>query len=125
MTTDLKSIRVLEFTGKIADWEGWSAKFLARGKRLGYKKLLIGKVKIPTGREYAKAVVDKDQPTVKHGELNEQAYKDIILSINYTSGQGKVAFSLVKNCISDEYPEGNCKLAWDRLTTKYAPKTAP
>ncbi len=125
MVTDLKSIRVLEFTGKIADWEEWSAKFLARGKRLGCKKLLLGKEKIPTERECEEEFINKDQPTVKRGELNKQAYEDIILSINHTSGQGKVAFILVKNCISDEYPEGNCKLAWDRLTAKYAPKTAP
>ena len=123
--TDLKSIRVLEFTRKIADWEGWSSKFLARGKRLGYKKLLLGREKIPTESEYVKAVVDKYKPTVKHGELNEQANKDIVLSINHTSGQGKVALNLVKKCVSDEYPEGNCKLAWDRLIAKYAPKTAP
>ena len=81
MTTDLKSIHVLEFTGKIANWEGWSDKFLARGKRLGYKKLLLGKEKIPTEREYAKAVVDKDQPTVKCGELNEQAYFPCIVDL--------------------------------------------
>ncbi len=67
MTTDLKSICVLEFTRKITDWEGWSAKFLARGKRLGYKKLLLGREKIPTESEYVKALVDKDQPTVKRG----------------------------------------------------------
>lgn len=125
MVTDLKSIHVLEFTVKITNWEGWSAKFLSRGKRLGYKKLLMGKEKIPTEREYTKAVVNKDQPTVKCVELSEPAYEDIFLSINHTSGQGKVAFSLVKNCVSDEYPEGNFKLAWDRLVAKYAPKTAP
>ena len=34
-------------------------------------------------------------------------------------------FSLVKNCKTNEYPEGNLKLTWDRLVTKYAPKTAP
>ena len=121
MTIYSKSIRVLEFTGKIEDWEGWSVKFLERGKRLGYKKLLLGR-KIPTESEYEKAVTDKDKPTVKRGEINEQAYEDIILSINHISGQGKVAFSLVKSCVSDEYPEGNCKLAWDRLVAKYAPK---
>ena len=124
MATDLKSIRVLEFKGKIADWEGWAAKFLARGKRLGYKKLLLGREEIPTESEYAKAVTDKDKPTVKRGELNKQAYEDIILSINHTSGQGKGAFSIVKNCVSDEYYEGNCKLLWDRLVAKYLPKTA-
>ena len=39
--------------------------------------------------------------------------------------QGRVAFSLVKNSKTTKYPEGNCKLACDMLTTKYAPKTAP
>ncbi len=48
MATDLKSIQVLEFNGKITNWEGWSVKFLARGMRLGHKKLQLGKVKIPT-----------------------------------------------------------------------------
>ncbi len=61
---------------------------------------------------------------MKCGELNEQAYEDIILSINHTSGQGKGPFSLVKNCVSDEYSKGNCKLLWDRLVAKYLPKTA-
>jgi hypothetical protein len=46
------------------------------------------------------------------------------LSIDHGTKQGKVAF-LIKNCIkSGDYPEGNCKLAWDRLVAKYAPKTA-
>jgi len=30
-----------------------------------------------------------------------------------------------ENCKSVEYPEGNCKLAWDHLIAKYAPKSAP
>ncbi len=60
----------MEFTEKIANWEGWSVKFLARGKRLWYKKLLLGREKIPIESEYAKAVADKDKPTVKCGELN-------------------------------------------------------
>ena len=69
--------------------------------------------------------MDNNKNTTKLAELNEQAYEEIILSINHVTRQGKVAFSLVKNCKSLEYPEGNCKLAWDRLVAKYAPKTAP
>ncbi len=34
----------------------------------------MGREKIPTEGEYAKAVLDKDKPTVKCRELNEQAY---------------------------------------------------
>ena len=126
--SDLKSIRVIEFSGRTTDWEGWSEKFLARAKRKGYKKLLIGKETVPKVSAYAEAE-GKDDATskkiVKLGESNEEAFEDVILSINHTTKQGKVAFSLVKNCKTSDYPEGNCKLAWDRLVAKYAPKTAP
>lgn len=128
MSSDLKTIRVLEFDGKTANWEGWSEKFLARAKRKGYKKLLLGTEKIPKGDEYELAVLGSsadDKKVKKLGESNEEAYEDIILSISHTTKQGKIAFSLVKNCKTSAYPEGNCKLAWDRLVAKYAPKTAP
>ena len=73
---------------------------------------------------YSQVVIDSDTATIKLGQLNEEAYKDLVLGINTTTKQGRVVFSLVKNCKTTKYPEGNCKLAWDRLTTKYAPKTA-
>ena len=57
--------------------------------------------------------------------MNEEAYKDLVLSINTTVKQGRVMFSLVQNRKTTQYPEGNYKLACDRLTTKYAPKIAP
>ena len=57
--------------------------------------------------------------------MNELGYEDLILSIDRKSAAGKVAFNLVKNCKTTEYPEGKCKQAWDRLVNKYAPKTAP
>ena len=31
---------------------------------------------------------------------------------------------LVKNTKSEDFLEGNCKVAWDRLVSKYAPHTA-
>ena len=49
--SDMKSIRVINFSGRTSDWEGWSEKFLARSKRKGYKKLLTGKDTIPTADE--------------------------------------------------------------------------
>ena len=57
-------------------------------------------------------------------ELNELAYEDLILSINICFSVGIVAFGLVKNVKSEDFPEGNCKVAWDRLVSKYAPHTA-
>ena len=49
----------------------------------------------------------------------------MILSINTSTSRGKVAFRRVKNCKSGDYPEGNAKLAWDRLMSSYAPKSLP
>ncbi len=53
------------------------------------------------------------------------AYKDLVLSINHTTRLGKVAFSLIKNCKSDDFPKGKYKLAWERSVKKYKPHTAP
>ena len=126
MSGEEKSLRIIEFSGK--DWEVWSEKFKARGKRKGYTKLLLGKAKVPTLSEYSLAELgdsDADKETVKLGDSNALGYEDLILSINGSTKAGKVAFNLVKNCKTDEFPEGNYKLAWDRLVNKYSPKTAP
>ncbi len=51
----------MEFSGKNSDWKSWSVKFLARGNRRGYKKLLIGEGKtvgvdkVPTQTEFEEA----------------------------------------------------------------------
>ena len=123
-----KSIKVIEFSGKEKDWKIWSRKFLAQASRKGYKKLLSGAEAIPSESEYTAAAGetnDDEKKTVKLWQLNELAFEEILLSINGTTKQGKIAFNLVDNCTTAEQPEGNCKLAWDRLVHKYAPKTAP
>ncbi len=41
-----KSVRIIEFSGKQFDWDGWSEKFFAKAKRRGYKGLLLGRDKV-------------------------------------------------------------------------------
>ena len=99
MSSKEKSIRIIAFVGKQSDWDGWSEKFLARAKRKGYKKLLLGTEKVPTQEQIDLAESSSsstDKKIIKLGELNELAYKDIVLSINHTSSSGKVAFSLLR-----------------------------
>ncbi len=56
MSTEDKSLQIIEFSGK--HWDVWSEKFLARGKRKGYTKPLlckkdqVGVDRIPTVDEY-------------------------------------------------------------------------
>ena len=83
--------------------------------------------KIPTQDEYENVMevdTDLDKNLVKLGKLNELAYKDLILLINTSSSVGKVAFGLVRNAKSADFSDGNCKIAWERLVSKYALYTA-
>ena len=126
-----KSIHIIEFPGKKTDWERWSEKFLLHGKQKGYKLLvsnvsMSGVDKIPTQDEYENAMegdTDLNKKIVKLGELNELAYEDLILSINTNSSVGKFAFVSVRNAKSAKFSNGNCKIAWDKSVSKYAPHT--
>ena len=127
-----KSIKVIYFSGKSAGWRVWNRKFMARANRIGYKKILEGKSTIPSQTEYetaeAKDPKDRtndDKMTSDNYRLNEKAYEDLLLSIDGETKTGKVAFNLVDNAVTTANPEGDSKIAWDRLINKYAPKTAP
>ena len=126
MASEEKSIKVIEFTG--TDFKIWRKKFVARANRKGYKGLLEGTEPIPTKSEYdaAESESNEEQKKTRRAyKLNELAYEDILLSINCSTSSGKTAFNLVDNCVTSDQPDGNCKLAWERLTSKYQPKSTP
>ena len=56
--------------------------------------------------------------------MNELVYEDLVLLINTSSSVRKVAFGFVRNAKGADYMEGNCKIAWERLISNYAPNTA-
>ena len=127
-----KSIKVIYFSGKSAGWRVWNQKFMARANRIGYKKILEGKTAIPTQHDYetaeakdSKDRTDNDKKTIENYRLNEKANEDLLLSIDEETKTGKVAFNLVDNAVTSANPKGDSKIAWDRLITIYAPKTAP
>jgi hypothetical protein len=45
--TEVSTIRVIPFCGKVDEWPVWSEKFLAKVKRYRFKDLLQGKLSIP------------------------------------------------------------------------------
>ena len=92
--------------------------------------MLVGKIKVSTASEYDAAVAltshtAESMKTVEAYKANEIAYENILLSISGDTKTGKVAFNLVDNCVTADQPDGNSKLAWERLVHKYAPKTIP
>jgi gag-polypeptide of LTR copia-type/Zinc knuckle len=58
-------------------------------------------------------------------DLNEIAFTELILSIDVSNSNGKIAFGIVKSCKSKEFEDGNAALAWEKLKKKYDPISAP
>ena len=105
---------------------------LCQWKLEGYKKLLVGEDKtvcvdkVPTQSEMAELGSSvQDEAVKKLGELNVLMYEDILLSIDTKTAAGKIAFNLVNTCFSEDFPEGNCRLAWDHVHAKFEHSTAP
>ena len=82
--TDMNTIRVIPFCGKVDEWPIWSEKFLAKAKRCGFKDILLGKLSIPKADEEFDEVsdIEKKMKMAKIIELNEIAYTELILSID-------------------------------------------
>ena len=129
-----RTIRVLEFSGKRSDWDPWSEKFMATAEYENFCKLLLCSKNlatvdvVPTHQviediEAKSTKSEEDKKILELAKLNKKCYRDLMLSMNSDSSRGRVAFRLVKNCKSSEYPEGNSRLAWRRLNAKFASKT--
>ena len=52
------SIKVIPFSGKAVDWPVWSEKFLARARRKGYKKILLGEEVVTNDAENLDSIMD-------------------------------------------------------------------
>ena len=128
-----KAIRVVVWSGKTSDYEGWSEKHLTKAEHKGYCKLLLCKKdwegfdEVPTEKEVEdiESKVSKeeaDKKIIKLDRLNKQAFMDLVPSINTTTTNGRTAFRLVEKCKTSEYPERNSKIVWERLRAKYAPR---
>jgi hypothetical protein len=123
--TDLNTIRVIPFYGKVDEWPIWSERFLAKSRHFGFKDLLLGKLSIPKVDENFDEGTESGKKKSIAIEMNEIAYTELILSIDVKTSIGKVAFNLIKGCKSKYYPDDNAAIAWERIKNKYEPISAP
>ena len=121
-----EAIRVIRFSGKKEDWPYWKGQFLARAGRKGFKNVITGKEPLMSDNKISKLTDSAKKTTLeKNAELNVLAYEELILSMDISKPTGKIAYKLIDNCKTDDFPEGNSALAWKKLMSKYAPTTAP
>ena len=111
--TDFSDIRVLNFSGRKEEWPSWNEKFLANAKRSGIMDVLLGKIKIPTSLDVIDEKTEEGKKLLRIADLNEIAFTELILSIDVSNSNGKIAFGIVKSCKSKEFEDGNAALAWE------------
>ena len=127
------SFKILLFNGKASAYIFLELKFKARAWKKKVAPIYMGTVTVPTESDYNAVllVVDEDaciatkKKNVKDFEPNTDAFDDLILSMDVSTDGGRIAFQLVNNSTLDENPNENAKIAWDRMTAKYKPSTAP
>jgi hypothetical protein len=85
----------------------------------------LGKVEIPSSLDVIDEKTEEGKKLLRIGELNEIAFTELILSIDVSKSNGKIAFGIVKSCKSNEFEDGNAALAWEKLKEKYDPMFAP
>ena len=113
-----KTIKIIEFNGKINEFRMWHKKFLARATLKGYKLTLLGKVAVPKHDEElsgSSAEVKRKQNARK---ANNMMYSDLLLCMT-----DEVGFGTVTEATSEDLPDGDAALAWKKLVEKYQPKT--
>ena len=108
--------------GRLAQWLGCRKLLLCKNDEATFD-VVPSKAAINEIEEKTTKSAD-DKKILKLQELNKIAYMHLVLSIDTSTREGKAAFRLIKNTKSPEYPDGNCKLAWDRLRFRYASKAA-
>ena len=102
MAETIKTIRVIPFSGKEEDWNRWSKTFLATATAKGYREVIK-----PT-----------DATIMADEELNIMVYNDLILSC-----QEDVSFGIIDESVSEDFPDGDARLAWKNLQQRYEPNT--
>lgn len=125
----LASKRTIIFGGKQDHWDAFNAQWLAINSHRGWNGILDGTDKVPTKAEVdvveakTKSSRDADDKDVlRRHKANVECFNMLIISMDASTHTGRLAFHLVITCKKPEYPEGNSKMAWDKLISKYAPK---
>ncbi len=102
-------MKISGFSGERKDWERWNVTFLAKARLRGYRNLIAGIEVAP-----AKGTKGHDE----FMQRNDFAYAELLISC-----ECDVCLGLVHTSRSEDMPEGDARLAWSNLVSKFAPVT--
>ena len=111
-----KTVRVLPFSGLKKDWRKWQAKFVAKARMRGFKKLLTGDEKVPKHDVTIDLTTEAGKKDKKLLEANETGFDLLMLSM-----QSEVCLALVQGAVTADQPDGCVHAAWTKLCKKFEP----
>ena len=84
--SDLKSVKIIYWSGKEEDWTMWSTKFKMRGIARGYGDILTGDKTEKTYDDIA-AITDDDLKKTEEGfqKLAREGYMELVMSCKTSS----------------------------------------
>jgi gag-polypeptide of LTR copia-type len=103
------NIKISSFSGEKKDWERWSVTFLAKARLRGYRELLVG-----IGESPQKGSKDYDEFVMR----NDIAYAELLIACD-----NDICLGIVNTSRTSTLPEGDAKLAWKNLVSKFEPVT--
>ena len=121
---EIKTIRVLSFSGKEADWDEWSEKFKGIAAERGYLDVMLGKVSPP------KSTYDIEKKNRTGDFVNSEAERKSMLAARKANNKGYrdlqlsttgLSFTLVKLAKTKDLEDGDLKKAWDHLCDEFEP----
>jgi hypothetical protein len=117
------AIQVILFIGKPKDWLAWMEKFLAKARQKVLKEISLWdptkKIPTVTELEALDPTKEADKILIDLAISNEDAYAELIISIDTATTAGMVAFRIVASPKRTDYPDGNAPIAWSRLKAKF------
>ena len=111
------------FDGKPGSWPYYSTQLCATANKRDFGDIYLGnttaasKAVSTTARATASNTQDK-KDAIKSYDANSNAYTGLLLTIFPKTDTGKVAFSIVENAISTDFPDGDAKAAFDQLEAR-------
>ena len=125
-SSEMKTIRVLTFSGKEEHWDEWRNTFEVIAGQRGYDEIMRGGVTAPDfdinleeKKTHSTSLYDDDtkakMAAARKG--NKDGSRDLTLAVQGT------AFNLVREAKTEELPYGDLKLAWSKLVDEWDPQT--
>ena len=113
------------FDGKPGSWPYYSTQLCATANKRDYGGIYKGTM-VSASKAVSTAArlievsarTPEQKDAIKSYDANSNAYTGLLLTISPKTDAGKVAFSIVENAVSIDFPDGDAKAAVDKLEAR-------